>query len=303
MPQPAHEPRLSPVRRRPQAPGLHVRQLQLLAASFRAPHHLSHVPRRPPRRPPEPAGPSSPARKPNPASPAIGPNSNPASGASGTTRSTASAPATTSSKLPTETWASKAAPSSAKPPSTTSSPSAASRSSPPRTPHAYGALWQLQDRWDPELALHPGDLEWSGALQVSWPFDDMLEPLPGLELHLTAGHFAGHTVLYDRPRKILFCGDALKFELDPADPRRATTISAHKAFVRGIPLTPNELRALPPRLRRPRLHPDLDSLRTGPQQRPPRSPRPHRRHARNPAPRLPASNSATSGPSPRHPRR
>ena len=44
------------------------------------------------------------------------------------------------------------------------------------------------------------------------------------------------------PSKILFCGDALKFELDPADPRRATTISAHKAFVRGIPLTPNELR-------------------------------------------------------------
>lgn len=109
-------------------------------------------------------------------------------------------------------------------------------------PHAYGALWQLQDRFDPELALHPGDLAWSGALQVSWPFDDTIEPLPGLELHLTAGHFDGHTVLYDRTRKILFCGDALKFELDPTDLRRAITISAHKAFVRGIPLTPNELR-------------------------------------------------------------
>ena len=109
-------------------------------------------------------------------------------------------------------------------------------------PHAYGALWQLQDRFDPELALHPGDLEWSGALQVSWPFDDTLEPLPGLSLHLTSGHFAGHTVLYDRARRILFCGDALKFELDPADARRALTISAHKAFVRGIPLTPGELR-------------------------------------------------------------
>ena len=109
-------------------------------------------------------------------------------------------------------------------------------------PHAYGALWQLQDRFDPELALHPGDLEWSGALQVSWPFDDVLEPLPGLRLHLTAGHFAGHTVLHDQARRILFCGDALKFELDPADPRQALTISAHKAFVRGIPLTPDELR-------------------------------------------------------------
>lgn len=108
-------------------------------------------------------------------------------------------------------------------------------------PHSYGAIWQLQDRFDPELALHPGDLAWSAALCVSWPFDDRLDPLPGLELHLTAGHFDGHTVLFDRARGILFCGDCLKFELDVADPRRATTISAHKAFVRGIPLTPREL--------------------------------------------------------------
>ena len=109
-------------------------------------------------------------------------------------------------------------------------------------PHSYGAIWQLQDRFDPELALHPGDLEWSSALCVTWPFDATLEPLPGIFLHLTAGHFAGHTVLYDAARRILFCGDCLKFELDLADPRRATTISAHKAFVRGIPLTPSELR-------------------------------------------------------------
>ena len=108
-------------------------------------------------------------------------------------------------------------------------------------PHSYGALWQLQDRFDPELALHPGDLPWSAALRVSWPFDDVLEPLPGLSLHLTAGHFDGHTVLFDAGRRILFCGDALKFELDPADRRRALTISAHKAFVRGIPLTRREL--------------------------------------------------------------
>ncbi len=108
-------------------------------------------------------------------------------------------------------------------------------------PHSYGALWQLQDRFDPELCLHPGDLEWSAALRVTWPFDEVLEPLPGLTLHLTAGHFAGHTVLHDRARRILFCGDALKFDLDPTDPRRAVAISAHKAFVRGIPLTHAEL--------------------------------------------------------------
>ena len=94
----------------------------------------------------------------------------------------------------------------------------------------------------PNSPSTPGDLAWSGALRVTWPFDERLEPLPGLELHLTAGHFDGHTVLFDRARRILFCGDALKFELDPADPRRALTISAHKAFVRGIPLTPRELR-------------------------------------------------------------
>ena len=109
-------------------------------------------------------------------------------------------------------------------------------------PHSYGALWQLQDRFDPELALHPGDLAWSAAVQVSWPFDETLEPLPGLELHLTAGHFDGHCVLFDSRGKILFCGDTLKFQLDPMNERHATTISAHKAFVRGIPLTQRELR-------------------------------------------------------------
>ncbi len=108
-------------------------------------------------------------------------------------------------------------------------------------PHSYGALWQIQDRFDPELALHPGDLAWSSAVCVTWPFDATLEPLPGLELHLTGGHFDGHTVLFDRARRILFCGDALKFELDAADRRRATTISTHKAFVRAIPLTRGEL--------------------------------------------------------------
>lgn len=109
-------------------------------------------------------------------------------------------------------------------------------------PHSYGALWQLQDRFDPELALPAGDFAWSAALRVSWPYDDRLEPLPGLELHVTGGHFDGHAVLFDRARGILFCGDALKFELDPADLRQALTISAHKAFVRGVPLTPAELR-------------------------------------------------------------
>ena len=147
-------------------------------------------------------------------------------------------------------------------------------------PHSYGALWQIQDRFDPELALHPGDLAWSGGGHASPGRSTMpLEPLPGLELHLTAGHFDGHTVLYDRARKILFCGDALKFTLDPEDRRRATTISAHKAFVRGVPLTPNELRRYRERLRAPRLLGDLHALRAGGEQRPRRSAGPDRFHA------------------------
>ena len=109
-------------------------------------------------------------------------------------------------------------------------------------PHSYGAIWQLQDRFEPELALHPGDLAWSAAVRVTWPFDQKLDLLPGLSLHLTAGHFDGHTVLHDATRKILFCGDCLKFEMDAADPRCAEAISAHKAFVRSVPLTPDELR-------------------------------------------------------------
>lgn len=109
-------------------------------------------------------------------------------------------------------------------------------------PHSYGALWQVQDRFECEVALHPADFAWSAALRVTWPFDERETVLPGLTLHLTAGHFDGHVVLYDERRRILFCGDALKFELDPADRRRALTISAHKAFVRGVPLTHGELR-------------------------------------------------------------
>lgn len=109
-------------------------------------------------------------------------------------------------------------------------------------PHSYGALWQIQDRFEPELALHPGDFAWSSAVRITWPFDDRVQVMPGVELLHTAGHFAGHTAAYIAEEKILMCGDALKFELDPNDLRKATTISSHKAFVRGVPSTPDELK-------------------------------------------------------------
>jgi hypothetical protein len=109
-------------------------------------------------------------------------------------------------------------------------------------PHSLGALWLVQDRLGCDVALHAADLAWSAALRVTWPWDEPTEIGDGLVLHGTGGHFAGHAVLHDERRRILFCGDALKFELDPADDRRALAISAHKAFVRGVPLTHSELR-------------------------------------------------------------
>ena len=110
-------------------------------------------------------------------------------------------------------------------------------------PHAWGGMAALQDAFpEAEVALHPGDLRWTSAFRVTWPFDATLEPLPGIFLRLTAGHFAGHTVLHDTVRRLGLCGDALKFDLDPQDPARAVAVSAHKAFVRGIPLTQGEVR-------------------------------------------------------------
>lgn len=109
-------------------------------------------------------------------------------------------------------------------------------------PHSYGALWQIQDHFDAGVALQTEDFAWSGAFRVTHPFDAYLELVPGLTLIHTGVHFAGHAVLHDAKRGILFCGDALKFEFDPGDPRVATTISTHKAFVRGVPLTVSETR-------------------------------------------------------------
>lgn len=109
-------------------------------------------------------------------------------------------------------------------------------------PHSYGALWQLAERFEPEVALHPGDLEWATAFPVTWSWDERVEVLEGVELLHTGGHFAGHAVLLDRTRSLLLAGDALKFELDPDDERQATAVSTHKAFVRRVPLSTAEAR-------------------------------------------------------------
>lgn len=111
-------------------------------------------------------------------------------------------------------------------------------------PHTYGALWQIAERFGPGVAIQRGDLGWARAFGVTLPFDDRLDLPGGLTLLHTGGHFDGHSVLHDGANGRLFIGDAVKLELDAADPagRTADGISTHKAFVRRIPLTPEEAR-------------------------------------------------------------
>ena len=100
-------------------------------------------------------------------------------------------------------------------------------------PHAYGALWQLQERFAPTVIVQVEDLPWTNAFETQWPFDERLEIAPGLTLLHTGGHFAGHTVLYWADKKTLFAGDMLKFHSENG---RVTGISTHKGFNRKIPM-------------------------------------------------------------------
>ena len=107
--------------------------------------------------------------------------------------------------------------------------------------HGYGALWQLQDTLAPQvLAIGVDDLVWTKAFRVTWPVDERLDLAPGLVVHRTGGHFPGHNVLHDERRGILFCGDALKVDLDPDGVPRG--LSCHKAFHAQIPLSHEEVR-------------------------------------------------------------
>lgn len=107
-------------------------------------------------------------------------------------------------------------------------------------PHGYGAMWQLQDRFRPELLIQKEDLRWTKAFRVTWPYDEVFEIRPGLTLYHTGGHYEGHAVLHDAPRRALFCGDALKIDFDPDG--TAARISCHKAYHKQIPLSRDEAR-------------------------------------------------------------
>jgi len=107
-------------------------------------------------------------------------------------------------------------------------------------PHGYGALWQLQDRFDAPLAITLADHGWTKALHVQRPYDDVLAIRPDLVLHRTGGHFDGHAVLHDATNRRLFAGDAVKFDVDGDG--RAVAVSCHQAWHQRTPLTHNELR-------------------------------------------------------------
>jgi len=106
--------------------------------------------------------------------------------------------------------------------------------------HGYGALWQLQDVFQPEvLAIQKEDLRMTKAFRVTWPYDDALQLRPGLTLHHVGGHYEGQAVMYDKGRRTLFCGDAFKVDQDERGENLA--VSTHKAFHKSIPLTPKEV--------------------------------------------------------------
>lgn len=107
--------------------------------------------------------------------------------------------------------------------------------------HGYGALWQLQDRFAPDvLAIHKDDLRVTKAFRVTHPYDDTLELAPGMTLRHVGGHYEGQAVLHDEGASRLFSGDVFKIDQDEDGAARA--ISCHKAFHKQIPMTEGELR-------------------------------------------------------------
>lgn len=106
-------------------------------------------------------------------------------------------------------------------------------------PHAYGGAWQLQERFDPVVAVQVEDLGWTQTLNVNYPFDEKLEIAPGATLIHTAGHFAGHSVLFLEDSKTLFAGDMLKSHFED---EKFVGVSTHKAFNRRVPMSYGEIR-------------------------------------------------------------
>ena len=107
-------------------------------------------------------------------------------------------------------------------------------------PHGFGAIYQLEKYYPgAAVAFQREAVQFTKALAVNLVFDDVLAIDEAATLHHVGGHYEGQAVLYYEPRKILFCGDALKFDLD-AD-GKTVGISCHKAFHKQIPLSKKEI--------------------------------------------------------------
>ena len=107
-------------------------------------------------------------------------------------------------------------------------------------PHGYGALWQLQQRFQPPLLIQKLDLPWTKAFRVTQPYDERHDIAPGLTLYRTGGHYDGHSILHDAGRRAVFVGAALKLDLDEAG--GLVALSCPKAYHKAIPLSPDEAR-------------------------------------------------------------
>ena len=106
-------------------------------------------------------------------------------------------------------------------------------------PHGYGALWQLQEFFDPTLIIHKEDLQHTKAFRVNHPIDDTFTIDDDRQMLRLGGHYEGQTALYDAQHRILFAGDALKIEFDTFG--EAFALSCHKGYHYSIPLTRDEL--------------------------------------------------------------
>ncbi len=107
-------------------------------------------------------------------------------------------------------------------------------------PHGFGAVYQLEDYFPgATVAFQREAVRFTKAFVVNLVFDEVLAIDGAATLYHVGGHYEGQSVLYYEPRKILFCGDALKFDAD-AD-GKTVAVSCHKAFHKQIPLSKSEI--------------------------------------------------------------
>lgn len=107
-------------------------------------------------------------------------------------------------------------------------------------PHGFGAIYQLEENYpDATVAFQRDAVQFTKALRVNFVFDEHLAIDEAATLFHVGGHYEGQSVLYYEPRKMLFCGDALKFDLNRAG--ETVAVSCHKAFHKQIPLSKKEI--------------------------------------------------------------